>query len=121
MSEEKLKRDVLPDSRLKTIHTPKGMVSSPFGTWIPVFCANCGADGGFCPEENMTFMFYLCNKCWEKYGAIAATLAIPDEVFWEKVRQEQMEKYGRLLTEEELLKVSWADASPLAKLLKARQ
>jgi hypothetical protein len=86
-------------------------------SWVPVFCANCGADGGSCPEENMTFMFYLCNKCAQTHGQIAGTMMMPDEVFFEKLKQEQMASYGRYLTQEELSAIVAADASPLATLL----
>ena len=44
-----MKGDVLPDSRLKYIHTPKGMMQGPGGTWVPYFCANCGKESGWCP------------------------------------------------------------------------
>lgn len=113
--------EILPDSRLRTIHTPRGMVQGPYGTWIPIFCANCGAKGGLVPEENCTFAFYLCDKCYEKHGVPAGLMAVPDELFWEKVKQEQMETHGRLLSEVELAKVLEADASPLATLLKSGQ
>lgn len=114
-------KDLLPDSRLPYIHTPKGMVQGPYGTWIPIFCANCGSEGGIVPQEHCTFAFWLCNNCVEKHGVPAGTMAVPDELFWAKVRQEQMESHGRLLTDLELAKVLEADASPLAMLLKSRQ
>jgi hypothetical protein len=115
--------ELLPDSRLKTIHTPRGMVQSVgMGTWVPIYCANCGKDGGICPEENMTFLFYLCDDCAEKHGHIAGTLSMPDEVFWQKLIDEQLAQYGRYLTDQELAAVVEADAaSPLAKLLKSRR
>lgn len=67
----------------------------------------------------MTFMFYLCNKCAETHGAIAGTMLMPDEVFFEKLRQEQLAAYGRYLTQEELDQVVTSADTPLAKLLKA--
>ena len=115
---QRISGDLLPDSRLKTIHTPKGMIFGPGGTWVPVFCANCGADGGLCPETS-TFLFYLCNKCAETYGDIPGTMMMPDEVFFQKLKDEQMASYGRYLSHEELLAVVEADASPLATLLKS--
>jgi hypothetical protein len=96
------KAELLPDSRLRTIVTPKGMIQGPGGMWVPVFCANCGADGGMCPEES-TFLFYLCNDCFKTHGHIAGTLMMPDEVFWARVAQEQIERYGRILTTKEVL------------------
>jgi hypothetical protein len=77
---------VLPDCRTRD---PKGRIPSRAGPWVPIFCANCGKPGGAVPEENVTFAFYLCNYCVETYGAIANTLMVPDEIWWEQVRQEQ--------------------------------
>lgn len=116
------KKDLLPDSRLKTIVTPKGMVQGPGGMWVPVFCANCGADGGLCPAENMNFLFYLCNKCAEgPAGKLAGVMFMPDEIFWARLKEEQMASHGRLLSELELAAVVESDpSSPLAKLIKAR-
>lgn len=106
--------DVLPDSRAKN---PKGLIfNSPMGTLVPIFCANCGKQGGMCPEENMTFLFYQCGPCAESYGAIAGTLAMPDEVFWAELTQAQVEKYGHTLSEEETIK-SLADPLSLESLL----
>lgn len=106
--------NLLPDCRAKTT---KNRIFVGSMSWVPVFCANCGADGGSCPEENMTFMFYLCNKCAQTHGQIAGTMMMPDEVFFEKLKQEQMASYGRYLTQEELSAIVAADASPLATLL----
>ena len=88
------KKDVLPDCRTLT---PKGAVHlSGWGSWIPIFCANCGKEGGKVPEENMTFIFWLCDNCFETCGKIAGTMAVPDEVVWEQIRQEQLTKQGNL-------------------------
>lgn len=108
--------DILPDSRAKET---KGRIFTPGGAWVPVFCANCGKPGGSCPEENMTFLFYICPKCNETYGQIAGTMVMPDEVFFEKLKQEQLQSFGRYLTEAELVTVVQEDASPLATLLKS--
>ena len=82
-------KEVLPDSRAKVT---RGAIRGPNCSWIPIFCANCGTPGGLVPEENMTFAFWLCNPCWEKHGAIAATYVMPDEVFWAEVAEEQKAK-----------------------------
>jgi hypothetical protein len=113
--------DLLPDSRASKIVTPRGMVQGPGGMWEPVFCANCGAEGGLVPTENMTFLFYLCNACAQTHGAITGTMMMPDEVFFQKLKDEQLASYGRYLTEIELHQVLEADASPLATLLKSRR
>ena len=111
------KPDVLPDSRLRTPFTPRKAVWRGMAWWVPIYCGSCGADGGLIPQENMTFAFYLCNDCARKYGHLTCTMMEPDAVFWERVKQEQIERYGRLLTAEELQQVA-AGKSPLATLLK---
>jgi hypothetical protein len=114
------KPDILPDCRCSVIVTPRRMVQGPGGMWMPVYCANCGADGGLCPVENMTFLFYLCNKCAETYGQIAGTMMMPDEIFFQKLKDEQEATYGRSLTPEEIAAIVEAGDSPLAKLLTGR-
>lgn len=109
---------VVPDSRLTDAGTPKGARWRGTGYWVPIFCASCGTPGGEVPQENMTFIFWLCTPCFERYGVLTNMMVTPDEVFWERLRQEQMEKYGRLLSADELLAVHAADASPLATLLR---
>lgn len=108
------KKDLLPDSRAKVT---RGRIFTANGAWIPVFCANCGKEGGSCPEENMTFMFYLCPSCFESKGAITNTMAMPDEVFWARVRDEQLEAHGRILNEHELAREVSDGTSALAKLI----
>ena len=113
--------DTLPDSRLKD--AGKGIVRLPFANlcpmnWVPIFCANCGAAGGYVPEENCTFAFYLCNACAEKWSPLAGTMAVPDEVFWQKVKEAQIEKYGRELTAPEVEAALKDGDSILARLAK---
>lgn len=108
--------ELLPDSRAKVT---RGRVFSANGAWVPVFCANCGKPGGMCPEENMTFLFYQCTPCSEKWGHLTGTMLMPDEVFFERVRQEQLASHGHYLSEQELVQVVTEDSTPLARLLKA--
>lgn len=78
--------DVLPDSRAqRTV----GAQQIGMAWWVPIYCANCGAKGGMVPEDNCTFAFWLCNNCWETHGAIAGTMAVPDELFWARLKAEQ--------------------------------
>ena len=70
------------------------------------------------PEENCTFAFYLCNKCAEKWAPLAGTMAMPDEVFWQKVKEEQLARYGRVLTPYELAAAAAVKGSTLATLAK---
>jgi hypothetical protein len=84
--------------------------------WRPIFCANCGADGGFVPEENCDFAFYLCQPCAEKHGKIEGTFMVPDEVFWKRVADAQVEKYGRVLTADEQVEALRDSDNLLSKL-----
>lgn len=109
------KQDTFPDSRAREAKELK-FINGSF--WQPYFCANCGIEGGWCPEENMDFMFWLCNYCFETYGEVAGTLVVPDHEFHQKVREEQLEKYGRYLSPQELRAVVESNTSPLATLIR---
>lgn len=99
------KVSILPSSMLRN---PKGIVQMrmPHATlnMQPIFCANCGADGGYVPElpENCNFAFYICRKC-EGNGELQTMLegtghfCEPDTIFWEKLKQAQLEEDGREL------------------------
>lgn len=65
----------------------------------------------------MTFLFYQCYPCSETYGEIAGTMKMPDEIFFEKLKNAQLEEEGRFLNSQELAKVVEEGASPLATLL----
>lgn len=110
--------NVLPDSRLKQ---PKNIYQHIGLNWVPIFCANCGAEGGFVPEENCDFAFYLCTPCAERLGPIAGTYMMPDEVFWGRVKQEQMEQFGRELTAPELIEILKDGSNSLTKLVNERR
>lgn len=111
-----LAANVLPDSRPKVSRGARQLGGS---WWRPIFCANCGCDGGYVPEENCTFAYWVCTPCYNDLGDVVNTYVMPDEVMWEKIKQEQLATYGRLLSNAELVQVEAADATPLAKLLKA--
>lgn len=110
--------DILPDSRPQVARAVKAYRAL---NWVPIFCANCGADGGMVPEENMTFAFYLCQPCADRWGAIAGTYMEPDEVFWKKVHDAMMEKFGRILTPEEQALALQDENHILSKLAKERK
>jgi hypothetical protein len=109
--------EILPDCRMKD---RRQFSQTILGLSVPIFCANCGRRGPDVSEENCTFAFWLCNPCFEAHGAETLGTVMPDEVFFEKVKQEQLEAFGRFLTEAELITIVEADASPLATLLKER-
>jgi hypothetical protein len=115
--------DLLPDCRLKS---PKHVMRGYFPgvgviNWVPVYCANCGKLGKMCPEENMTFMFWMCDPCYEKCGNITGAMMVPDEVYFEKVKQAQLEKYGRILSPPEIVNELSDESSMLSKLAKDRR
>lgn len=117
--------DILPDCRAAEAKNSTRIVNVLGGMgWIPIFCANCGAPGGMVPEENCDFAFYLCDEkqrnCVAKWSDLANTYLVPDAVFFEKVREAQLEKYGRDLTPEELVLALKEETNPLAKLAKDR-
>jgi hypothetical protein len=117
-----MSQEVLPDSRLKD--RDKGAISILHPVvmnrlnWVPIFCANCGAPGGWVPEDTTTFAFYLCNPCAEKWSPLAGTMAVPDEIFWQKVRDAEMEQYGRVLSTPEVIGALNDPESVLSKLAK---
>lgn len=84
--------EILPDSRLQRI---VGAIPGPGGWWQPVFCAVCGKPFGYVPEENCDFACWLCNECSEIHGAVFNGMMMPDEVFWEEVKQAQLDKIRR--------------------------
>lgn len=113
-----MNEDVLPNCRATTA-TGRKFINGV--AWVPIYCGNCHVDGGLVPEENCTFAFWLCSKCEGAWGQLAATYTTSDEVFWEKVKQEQLERYGRELTEVEVIEALKDDTNPLAKLAKDRK
>ncbi len=89
---------VLPDSRLQNETRGSQMVqwAMPDGSCVRteavmVYCASCGHPYGWVPEETMACCFYLCRQCYEQYGAIASTYAMPDDE-WNKNVLEELRK-----------------------------
>lgn len=102
------------------MRNPVGVVRAEGMNWTPVYCANCGADGGLVPEEHIQFVTYICPKCEPSIGIPAHAMAVPDEVFFQRVADEQLEKYGRMLTPSELIAVLDNGDHPLTKLVRER-
>src|SRR5262245_40247221 len=106
-----MRADILPDSRMKNETVGSVMADWPMADGktvrvecVKVYCGNCGKEYGFVPRENTTFAFWLCNQCFEKYGAVAGTFALPDEEFCQAVQHEMQERLGRDLSEQEILR-----------------
>jgi hypothetical protein len=106
--------DVLPDSRAKTI---RGAVYRGSQEWVPVFCANCAKEGPLALATS-THLFWMCNPCFASKGHITGTMVVPDQAYYQKVAQEQLEAHGRYLGHNELLQIVAEDCTPLATLLK---
>jgi hypothetical protein len=104
ITREPLIANVLPSSVARHI---KGSVMKNGVEWIPIFCANCGVDGGYVPKPSEHFAFFLCdenqNGCSSKWSPMVDHMVVPQEKFWEVARQEQLERYGREMTEVEIL------------------
>lgn len=88
--------------------------------WIPIFCANCGCDGGKIPEDAKDFAFYLCQPCADKWEPLANMMLVPDEVYWDKVNAAMVEKYGRVLEAHEQIELLKDGESILSKFARDR-
>lgn len=71
-------------------------------------------------ERVKNFAFYLCEPCAEKWSPLADYAIAPDELFWQKVRDAQLENFGRELTESEMAEALKDDTHILTKLAKDR-
>jgi hypothetical protein len=118
---------MLPDSRLadRDMSTVMADWALPDGRTVriecsPVYCANCGSMYGYVPKDNTVFVMWLCNRCFEQYGAVAGTYAVPDEQFCKDVAHEMHEAYGRTLSDWELFNLMERGAlvAPLVALEK---
>lgn len=107
--------DILPSS---VAREKRGVIVRGGVSYVPVWCANCGAQGPLVIDAGQHFAFYQCEPCDEKYGAIAGMMKIPDEVHWELQHQEQVARYGRDLTVAELVEIEKDGNHTLVKLAK---
>ena len=114
--------NILPNCLLKTPKVDIGL-SGRGVTWFYLYCANCGKDGGRVQDTHLSdqFAFYLCNYCAETYGAIDGTYMVPDEVFWQKVKDAQMEEFGRELSVDEIVEALKDGSHMLTKLAKEKK
>ncbi|SRR6266566_1482486 len=118
--------DALPSSLLKSRPEFGSVMADwkmPDGTTVRcecamVYCANCGCEFGYVPLENTNFAFWLCNQCYEVYGRVAGTYVMPDDEFNQSVSYELERKFGRILTEKEVIEAIAQDKlSPELKAL----
>jgi hypothetical protein len=105
--------EFLPDSRTRD---QKTVVGANGKSYVQIYCANCGCKYGLVPEEHITFAFVMCQPCADKFGNDAHFHREPDEVFWERIRNAQLEEEGRLLSPLELAIELDDPSTTLAKL-----
>jgi hypothetical protein len=114
--------DILPNCI--ALRNEKSVVWGNGIKWLPTFCANCGKEGGMVMQTDWdrvkNFAFYLCDKCAEKWSPLADHTLCPDEVFWRKLHEAQLEAFGRDLTEQEIVEALNDDEHIIAKLAKDR-
>jgi hypothetical protein len=99
--------NVLPNSLTKDNKVDWSM-SIPGREWMYLYCASCGGDMGRVLKAEIPnveeYAGALCDPCAEKYGNIPGAWAIPDALFWQKVKEAQIEHHHRELTAKEVLK-----------------
>ena len=114
---------ILPNSLTRDPKVDASM-SAPGREWFFLFCASCGADGGRVLKTDVPnreeFAFYLCEPCAQKYGAINGLWVEPDAVFFQKVKEAQLEREGRELTAQEVVQILDDPNSYLNKLARDR-
>lgn len=117
------KVNVLPNSIPRDGKVDLSM-STPGWEWLYIYCASCGCDGGRVLKTDIPnreeFAFYLCDPCAQKYGAINGVWVEPDQIFWHKVREAQLDREGRELSTEELITKLDDPGSYLSQLAKDR-
>ena len=115
--------DVLPNSLTKQPKVDATMSVNGM-EWLFLYCASCGKDGGRVLKTDVPnreeFAFYLCEACNNKYGELAGTTAIPDELFFAKVREAQLEREGRELRTHEIVEALQDSGHYLSQLIRDR-
>jgi hypothetical protein len=113
--------EILPNS-LASDKT-RGVVFRDGEPYLPLYCANCNKDSGtFVRDTELpdNFAFYLCDPCGDKWGGLAGYMLSPDEAFWATVKAEQIEKYGRELSGDEVATALTDSEHVLSKLARDR-
>jgi hypothetical protein len=103
--------NVLPDSRCKAA---TGTVAISGVNHVPIFCMNCGVQGGLVTERGVNFVGWMCDSCQEKYPLPPGTYALPDDEHNRKVAEE----WAKLGSIERVVEELKNDHSTLARLAK---
>jgi hypothetical protein len=107
--------NILPDSRPRTMKGAK--YDAEFGWLVKVFCFNCGRRAGWVTEgTNVRHIAVLCDGCGVTYGAEGATYVPPDRVYFDNLKEAQLESYGRILSVSEVASAAAEKHGPLAAL-----
>ena len=88
---------------------------------VDYYCCSCGAVQGEAPEAAIQkSLFVLCGSategCMAKYGHQAFLSALPDEVYFAKFAEAQLEEVGHYVGPAELDRILDDVNHPLAKL-----
>lgn len=111
------------------LRNPKGIVRMDLKVGVlnmqPIFCWNCGANGGYVPEDvaNCPWASYICDDCAVGLAPILAGNGYyidPMESFWAKVNAAQMEADGRILAPSEIAEALKDSTHYLSKLAAER-
>lgn len=106
--------NVLPDSRLKDAKETvmgdwelpdpiTGLMKKVRLEFEPIFCINCGKPNGYVPMHiGMATVTWFCKPCSEKWGMMANDWMLADQVFWQIVAGEMLDRFGRALTQDEI-------------------
>lgn len=109
--------NILPTSAAKVT---KNVIVRAGVPWVPIFCANCGKDGGLVPEEVKHVAFYLCDPCGEKWSPLVDQMVVSDEFFWSKINEAMREADGRVLEPWEIVEALKNGDHYLSKLARER-
>lgn len=97
------------------------------GVWcVPEYCMFCGKHHGYCNESSTHpgggYVGYVCDDCASipRNSALVGLSLIPDEVHWQRVREAQLEEYGRVLTVPELAELLLDVNSAMSRLARDR-
>lgn len=85
-------------------------------THEPIYCANCGKEGGESIRAPGNFLFWLCDPCSEKWEPMVGVSMIPNDVMRQRIVDVQLEEYGRHLAPSEVMDALSDVNSPLSKL-----
>lgn len=107
---------LLPDSR--TRHVKR--VFRAGAPWVQTYCASCAVPGVLVPEEHTTCVTYFCDDCAVKFQEQTKVMLVPDELFFQMVVAEELDKHKRVLTETERAEALKDEHSTHSKLKRDR-